>query len=73
MWNKAGSIEFVKSRRGTVSADFIIEDSVLAELRQATASGEKHLRWFENALHNRDCEVVARVRKQLYVKHEPAR
>ncbi|WP_229694526.1 hypothetical protein WMO33_13985 [Xanthomonas oryzae pv. oryzicola] len=54
-------------------ANFVIDDSVLAQLRQATASGEKHLRWFENEVHHRDGEVIARVRKQLYVKRKPAR
>ncbi|MCF5943760.1 tetrameric acyl-CoA thioesterase, partial [Xanthomonas perforans] len=39
----------------------------------ATANGEKHLRWFENTVYNRDGEVVAHVRKQLYVKRKPAR
>ncbi|KKY05908.1 hypothetical protein NY99_23570, partial [Xanthomonas phaseoli pv. phaseoli] len=28
---------------------------------------------FQGRLHNRDGEVVARVRKQLYVKRKPAR
>ncbi|PPU69195.1 hypothetical protein XpiCFBP4643_06615 [Xanthomonas pisi] len=73
VWDKAGSIEFVKPGRGTVSADFVIDNGMLADLREATAGGEKHLRWFENAIHNRDGEVVARVRKQLYVKRKPAR
>ncbi|AEO42979.1 MULTISPECIES: DUF4442 domain-containing protein [Xanthomonas] len=73
VWDKAGSIEFVKPGRGTVTADFVIDDSVLAQLRQATANGEKHLRWFENTVYNRDGEVVAHVRKQLYVKRKPAR
>lgn len=73
VWDKAGSIEFVKPGRGTVSVEFVIDDSVLAELRAATASGEKHLRWFENVVHNRQGEVVARVRKQLYVRRKPAR
>ncbi len=73
VWDKAGNIEFVKPGRGTLTADFVIDDSLLAQLRQATASGEKHLRWFENEVHHRDGEVVARVRKQLYVKRKPAR
>lgn len=73
VWDKAGSIDFVKPGRGTVSADFVIDNAVLAEVREATDGGQKHLRWFENEVHDSAGEVVARVRKQLYVKRKPGR
>ncbi|KRG37333.1 tetrameric acyl-CoA thioesterase [Stenotrophomonas panacihumi] len=73
VWDKAGAIEFVKPGRGTVSAQFRIDDAVLDELRQATASGEKTLRWFENEVIDAQGDVVAKVRKQLYVKRKPGR
>ena len=37
VWDKAGEIEFVKPGRGTVHADFRLTDTVLDELRAATA------------------------------------
>ena len=73
VWDKAGEIEFVKPGRGTVVAQFHIDDAVLDELRQATADGQKALRWFENEIIDAGGEVVARVRKQLYVKRKPRR
>lgn len=73
VWDKAGAIEFVKPGRGTVSAQFRIDDAVLDELRQATAGGEKTLRWFENEVIDAQGDVVAKVRKQLYVKRKPGR
>ena len=73
VWDKAGEIEFVKPGRGTVVARFHIDDAVLDELRQATADGQKALRWFENEIIDAGGEVVARVRKQLYVKRKPRR
>ncbi len=73
VWDKAGAIEFVKPGRGTVSAQFRIDDAVLDELRQATANGEKTLRWFENDVIDAQGDVVAKVRKQLYVKRKPGR
>ncbi|HEY0659875.1 MAG TPA: tetrameric acyl-CoA thioesterase, partial [Lysobacter sp.] len=65
--------EFVKPGRGTVRADFRLDDNVLDELRAATASGEKHLRWFDTDVIDQAGEVVARVRKQLYVRRKPGR
>lgn len=72
VWDKAGEIEFVKPGRGTVSADFRIDAATLDQLRQATTSGAKHLHWFELDVVDADGEVVARVRKQLYVRLKPA-
>ncbi len=73
VWDKAGSIEFVKPGRGTVAVDFHIDDTVLQEIRSATANGEKYLRWFDSEVVDRNGEVVARVCKQIYVKRKPGR
>ena len=72
VWDKAGQIEFVKPGRGIVHADFRLRDDVLDELRAATANGEKALRWFDTDITDASGEVVARVRKQLYVRRKPA-
>ncbi|GAA5080003.1 DUF4442 domain-containing protein [Lysobacter panacisoli] len=72
VWDKAGEIEFVKPGRGTVHADFRLGEDVLDELRAATAGGEKALRWFDTDVIDASGEVVARVRKQLYVRRKPA-
>ena len=71
--DKAGEIEFVKPGRGVVQACFVLEDAVLEELRDAAAGGGKVLRWFENDIVDAGGEVVARTRKQLYVRRKPGR
>ncbi|OAX54781.1 DUF4442 domain-containing protein [Xanthomonas graminis] len=73
VWDKAGSIEFVHPGRGTVSAQFCLDDALLDEMRAATAGGDKYLRWFDNEILDAQGEVVARTRKQLYVRRKPAR
>lgn len=73
VWDQAGSIEFVKPGRGTVHARFDLATSVLDELRHATAGGAKALRWFETDVVDADGVVVARVRKQVYVRRKPNR
>ncbi len=70
VWDKAGAIEFVKPGRGTVRASFDLEEDVLDELRQATADGDKVLRWFDTDVIDASGDVVARVRKQLYVRRK---
>ena len=70
VWDKAGGIEFVKPGRGTVAAEFRLDDEALDELRAAAANGDKALRWFETEVTDAQGETVARVRKQIYVRRK---
>ena len=70
VWDKAAEIEFVSPGRTTVRAEFRLTDEHLAELREATADGSKVLRWFETDVLAEDGTIVARVRKQLYVRRK---
>jgi acyl-coenzyme A thioesterase PaaI-like protein len=70
VWDQAGEIQFLKPGRGTVVAEFRLDDAVVDEIRGAAAGGEKVLRWFEVDVRNAEGEVVARVRKQLYVRRK---
>ena len=72
VWDKAGEIEFVAPGREDVYAEFHLDDAMLDEIRAATAGGEKHLRWCETPITTASGELVARVRKQLYVRRKPA-
>lgn len=71
VWDRAGAIEFIKPGRGTVSAEFRLDETLLDQLRAATASGEKYLHWFSNDILDAQGEVVARVRKQVYLRLKP--
>lgn len=70
VWDKAGAIDFRKPGRGTVRAHFRLDDAMLEEIRAATADGEKYLRWCETEIVDADGEIVARVRKQLYIRRK---
>ena len=70
VWDKAGEIEFVSPGRGAVTASFELTQDVLDELRTAADGGAKVLRWFSTDIVADDGTVVARVRKQLYVREK---
>jgi len=70
VWDKAADIEFVTPGREDVFAEFHIEDAMLDEIRAATAGGDKYLRWCETPITTASGEIVARVRKQLYVRRK---
>lgn len=73
VWDAAGEIAFVKPGRDTVRAEFHLSPQVLDQLRAAAADGGKVLRWFETEVKDNAGEVVARVRKQLYVRRKHGR
>ena len=71
VWDQAAEIEFVKPGKGTVHAEFRITDEMLDEIRAATADGGKYLRWCPVDVIDAGGDVVARVRKQIYVRLKP--
>jgi acyl-coenzyme A thioesterase PaaI-like protein len=70
VWDKAGEIEFIAPGRADVIAEIRLDDAYLDELRAATANGEKYLRWCETQIKTADGELIARMRKQIYVRRK---
>lgn len=71
VWDQKGEIDFLKPGKGTVSVAFDVPDSMLDAIRADAASGEKLLKWFENDIVDKDGTVVAKVRKQVYIRLKP--
>lgn len=73
VWDSAAEIDFVSPGRGDITAGFVLSDERLAEIRELTADGKKALVWFDTEVLAADGSVVARVRKQVYVRPKPDR
>lgn len=71
VWDKAGSMDFVAPGREDVYAHFYLDDATVDELRAAAAGGDKVLRWFDTDIVTASGQVIARVRKQIYVRLKP--
>ena len=71
VWDKAGAIDFVAPGREDVYAHFRLEPAVVEQLRTAAAGGGKVLHWFETEVKTAAGEIVAVVRKQVYVRLKP--
>ena len=71
VWDQAGEIRFEKPGRGTVVAEFRLDDAVVDSLREEAADGAKVLRWFETEITDASGDVVARLRKQIYIRRKP--
>ena len=73
VWDQAAQIEFVKPGKGTVAAEFRLDQATLDDLRARAAGGGKVLHWFDTAVVDASGDVVARVRKQVYVRRKRER
>ncbi len=70
VWDQTAEIEYVKPGRGTVSAEFRVGAAQIARLRRQAADGSKLLPEFSVEIRDRNAELVARVRKRLYVRRK---
>ncbi|KGN29976.1 translation elongation factor P (EF-P) [Knoellia sinensis KCTC 19936] len=68
VWDQAAEIRFIRPGRGRLHVTFDVTDELLDELREAAEGGEKVLRWLESDILDESGEVVAQVRRQLYVR-----
>ena len=70
VWDTRGEIEFVKPGRGVLTAEFSVPRAKAQELRERARGGAKVLEWFETEITDAAGDVVARVRREVYVREK---
>ena len=70
VWDTRGEIEFVKPGRGMLTARFDVPRAKADELRERAKGGAKVLEWFETDITDASGDVVARVRREVYVREK---
>lgn len=68
VWDRRGEVEYLKPGRGKIVVELRVAEADLQTIRDATAVGEKYEHWFSCELKDPSGEVIARVRKQVYVR-----
>jgi len=68
VWDRAAEIEYVKPGRGRLVAEFRLDPHQVQRLRVEAADGGKLLPEFVVEVRDAQGDVVARVRKQIYVR-----
>ncbi|MBM0568815.1 DUF4442 domain-containing protein [Aeromonas jandaei] len=71
VWDKAGSINYIKPGKGKLVAEFNLSDGKLAEIVAATEGGIKYFPEFEVTVQDGQGELVAQVKRTLYVRAKP--
>jgi hypothetical protein len=70
IWDKAAEIDFKKPGRGTVHSKIQITEDDLERIRRETAGGKTFLPEFRLQIVDGAGNVVARVKKTLYVREK---
>ena len=73
VWDKKGSIEYVKAVRTEVSAEFRLTDDRIREIVEKTKAGEPHHAHFSVEVTDSGGEVVARVERTVYIRRKKGR
>jgi hypothetical protein len=68
VWDKTSTIDFIAPGRGTVTARFRLNDDQIAEIKNETAEGKAYFPALSVDIVNESGEVVAHVKKKLYVR-----
>ena len=71
VWDQAATIDFVAPGRGTVTALFSLGEDKVREIESQACAGQKVLPQFDVEVKDEAGELVARVRKTLYVRLKP--
>ena len=70
VWDKQGTVRFLKPARGTVTARFHLAEERIAEAREATAAGQKFEPVFRVDIVDEQGVTVADVEKTLYIRRK---
>ena len=70
VWDKAGTVRYLKPARGTVTARFRIDEVEIERVKAETAGGDKYEPKFRVDIVDADGVVVADVEKTLYIKRK---
>ena len=70
VWDKAGTVRFLKPAKGTVTARFMLPEEHVAEARERTAAGGKHEPRFRVEIVDEQGVTVADVEKTLYIRRK---
>ncbi len=68
VWDKSAEIEFIKASKSKVAAVIRISDEDIETIKRQTENGEKYFADFTIEIIDEDRDLVARVRKTIYIR-----
>ena len=73
VWDKTASIDYIKPGDSTVWAEFRLPQGFLDKVKANTQNGAKYLPEFDVLIKNDSGDVVARVKRTIYIRRQQSR
>ena len=70
VWDKSADIEFIKASKKKVTSILKVSNEDLNKIRRSTRNGEKYFSNFIVKIKDEDDDLVARVKKTIYVRRK---
>ena len=70
VWDKSADIEFVKASKKKVTSVLKVSNADLKVIRRSTSNGEKYFSNFIVEIWDEDDDLVAKVKKTIYVRRK---
>ena len=70
VWDKAADIEFIKPGKGKVTSVIKVTKIDLDDIKTHTDNGKKYFPEFLVEIKNDDNELIAKIKKTIYVKRK---
>jgi acyl-coenzyme A thioesterase PaaI-like protein len=68
VWDKSASIDFISPGRGTVIAEFTLNESQIEKIKQETVSCDKYVAVLPVDIKNEKNEIIATATKHIHVR-----
>lgn len=73
IWDQSADINFLKPGKGTVTAEFLIDEKQFAEIKAKALKEFSHSIYFKVEIKDKKKEVIATVKKTLYIRRKDAK
>ena len=71
VWDKSASIEYIAPARGTVFADYKLDDEMIESIKKNTDEGQKFLYDIPVDILDEQSQLIAKVNKVIYIRKKP--
>jgi acyl-coenzyme A thioesterase PaaI-like protein len=73
VWDKSADIDFIKPGKGKVTAEFQLTQSLIDEIINKTANGDKYLPEIPVYVKDQQGQIVAKLNRTLYIRRKKSK
>lgn len=71
VWDKQADIDYIKPGLGKLTAEFLLTDEAVEDIKAQTAAGDKYFPQFLVHIKDADNNIVCEVNRTVYIRKKP--